>query len=95
VAAGMVMAARMSSRLGDLGDREVARIESLLRRAGLPIEAPDLGPDRYLELMGHDKKVQDGRLRLVLMKVIGEAYVSADFEHQVLRTVLSPLTAHA
>jgi 3-dehydroquinate synthase len=95
VAAGMVMAARMSSRLGDLGDREVARIESLLRRAGLPIEAPDLGPDRYLELMGHDKKVQDGRLRLVLMKAIGEAYVSADFEHQVLRTVLSPLTAHA
>jgi 3-dehydroquinate synthase len=95
VAAGMVLAARMSARLGHLEAAEVARIERLINRAGLPTEAPDLGAERYLELMGHDKKVQDGRLRLVLMKALGEAYVSADFDPEALRAVLSLTPAHA
>ena len=95
VAVGMLMAARMSGRLGTLETADVEKIERLIERAGLPIQAPDLGVERYLELMGHDKKVQDGKLRLILLKGIGAAYVSSDFPSEVLRAVLKVSRAHA
>lgn len=76
VAAGTLIAAELSSRLGWLGADVVQRIEGLFVRAGLPVVAPKLGVERYLELMSHDKKVEDGRLRLVLLKGIGESVVS-------------------
>lgn len=95
VAVGMLMAARMSERLGTLGTADVEKIERLIERAGLPIQAPDLGVERYLELMGHDKKVQDGKLRLILLKGIGAAYVSSNFPSEVLRAVLKVSRANA
>lgn len=76
VAAGTLIAAELSCRLGWLGGDAVHRIEQLFVRAGLPVVAPKLGVERYLELMSHDKKVEDGRLRLVLLKAIGESVVS-------------------
>ena len=75
VAAGTLIAADLSRNLGWLSLEEVSRTEHLFIRAGLPIKAPKLGVERYLELMSHDKKVQDGRLRLVLLKSIGKAVV--------------------
>lgn len=77
VAAGMLMAAELSQRLGWLGQEEVARIRALLQRAGLLLRGPALGAERYLALMSHDKKVEAGQLRLVLLKRIGEAVVHA------------------
>lgn len=88
VAAGTVLAARLSSRMGMLGDAELQRVIALLERAGLPVQAPRLGVDRYLELMGLDKKVEGGKLRLVLLRRIGSAYLAADFDHGLLREVL-------
>lgn len=76
VAAGTLIAAELSCRLGWLSTESCARIESLFVRAGLPVIGPQLGADRYLELMRHDKKVQEGKLRLVLLKGIGQAVVS-------------------
>ena len=76
VAAGTVMAAELSARLGWIAAADVARVEQLFRRAGLPVAGPDLGVARYLELMRHDKKVEAGKLRLVLFRAIGEAVVS-------------------
>ena len=73
VAIGMMMAARLSQRLGWINDNEAARIESLLVRANLPVKAPRQSATKYLELMAHDKKNIDGRIRLVLLKAIGEA----------------------
>ena len=79
VGAGMALAARLSARLGWLDAAAVTRIDALLERAGLPAAPPDgLAGERALELMAVDKKVQDGRLRLVLLKGIGEAVVTAD-----------------
>jgi 3-dehydroquinate synthase len=78
VAAGMVMAAELSRRLGWLTAADLGRIVSLLERARLPVRSPALGADRYLDLMGHDKKVIAGRMRLVLLRKIGEAVTSAD-----------------
>ena len=89
VAAGMVLAARLSQRLGFIGAAEVGRISVLLARAGLPVAAPDLGVERYLELMGHDKKVQGGRMRFILAKRLGEAFISADVPRDALDAVLA------
>lgn len=78
VAAGTVMAAELSRRLGWINDRDVARVRRLLSRAGLPVQGAPLGAARYLELMGHDKKVVGGRLRLVLLRQLGSAVTWAD-----------------
>jgi len=95
VAAGTVLAARLSERVGLLTASDVQRIARLFVRAGLPIEAPSLGQDRYLELMGHDKKVENGRLRLVLLKSLGKAFMTSDFDLRDLREVLGGAAAHA
>lgn len=76
VAAGMIMAADLSQRLGWLKAGDVARIKDLIARARLPVAGPDLSTERYLELMAIDKKVQDGQLRLVLLEAIGQAVIS-------------------
>ena len=76
VAAGTMMAVELSRRLGWLTDADVSRVDSLLQRAGLPVQGPRLAAGTYLELMQHDKKVQDGVLRLVLLAGIGRGVVS-------------------
>lgn len=76
VAVGTLIAADLSCRLGWIDGGDVARIERIFVRAGLPVTSPALGVDRYLELMSHDKKVQDGKMRLVLLRGIGKAVVS-------------------
>jgi len=75
VAAGTLMAAELSRRLGWLGDADIARIRAIHEAAGLALRGPRLGVDRYLELMSHDKKVEAGKLRLVLLRAIGDAVV--------------------
>jgi len=91
VAAGCVLASRLSRRLGWLGEDDVERIETLFRRAKLPVEAPDFGAGRYLDLMQLDKKVEHGRLRLVLLERLGSAVVTADFPRDWLGSVLEGL----
>jgi 3-dehydroquinate synthase len=76
VGAGMMMAADLSWRLGWLSIGDKQRTQNLLARAGLPTHAPaELSRERFAELMSVDKKVMDGKLRLVLLKSIGEAVV--------------------
>ncbi len=89
VAAGLCMAARLSLRLGWLEETQARRIEELIQRAGLPVKPPQgMRPERFLELMAVDKKVLDGRLRLVLLKGLGQAVVTEEFDLQVLEKVL-------
>ncbi len=89
VAAGMVLAADLSRRLGWLTAEDVERVRSLLRRARLPDTAPDLGVERYRALMGLDKKVEGGRVRFVLLRRVGEAVVTADVPEAALVATLS------
>ncbi|WP_371325537.1 3-dehydroquinate synthase [Dechloromonas sp. ZY10] len=84
VAAGTMMAAELSRLLGWLTDADVERTESLFRRAGLPVRGPQLGEARYIELMRHDKKVAEGRLRLVLLRRLGEAVLTADADEAAI-----------
>jgi len=88
VAAGMAVAARLSARLRLIADADVARLTTLLRNAGLPVEAPALGAERYIALMGHDKKVVAGAIRFVLLRALGDAFVTADVPPADLRAVL-------
>ncbi len=90
VAAGMSMAADLSRRLGWLGDAEVSRIEALIKRARLPVRPPPaLGAARLYDLMSVDKKIQDGKLRLVLLRALGEAVIADDVPRPVLEETLA------
>ena len=73
VAAGMVMAAGLSARAGLLPKADAARIEALIKRAGLPTRAPKLAPERWRELMAVDKKSAGARVRFVLLHGVGHA----------------------
>ena len=89
VAAGMVQAAKLSQMMGWLSEADVARIKRVLMLANLPIDPPPINVDTALELMGHDKKVKGGQIRLILLKSIGQAVLTDDFDTQLLNDVLS------
>jgi 3-dehydroquinate synthase len=89
VGAGMLMAADLSCRLGWIETAVVGRIRALLERARLPVAAPPIGAGRALELMGMDKKVLAGRIRLVLMRKVGEGVVSGDYPADALQATLA------
>lgn len=96
IAAGMVLAAELSRRLGWLGDGDVARITKLIASAGLPIRPPpDITTARFRELMAVDKKVQDGKLRLVLLRALGESVVTPEFSAHALDETLKHALAEA
>ncbi len=89
VGAGMAMAADLSHRLGWLTRADVERVQHLLQRAGLPSWAPqDMTADAFMIHMKVDKKVTDGQLRLVLMRSLGDALVSSDFDAAKLQQTL-------
>ena len=89
VAAGTLMAADLSCRLAWLSAQDVARIRTLFERSGLPLVAPALGEEKYLQLMGLDKKVVGGQIRFVLLKRIGQALVSGDVPQALLLQTLN------
>ncbi len=89
VAAGMCMAAAMSVELGWLSPQQHVRITRLVSAAGLPVAPPaGMTAARFMELMAVDKKVLDGRLRLVLLRDIGNAVVTGDFDRGALERTL-------
>jgi 3-dehydroquinate synthase len=75
VGCGMRMATDLSVRLGLLPPSALERMHRLLVRAGLPVRAPDLGVERYLQWMGRDKKAEAGEIRFVLLESMGRAVV--------------------
>ena len=82
------MAAVLSERLGMIADEDVVRLRELLRRCGLPVDAPRLGADRYAALMSHDKKVVAGSVRFVLLNRLGAARIFSNVLDADLRAVL-------
>ncbi len=95
VAAGTILAAELSERMGLIGRSEVERIRGIYTRAGLPVVAPNLGPEKYLSLMGLDKKVEGGKMRFILLKRIGEAVVHSAVPAKLLTETLIECTADA
>jgi 3-dehydroquinate synthase len=89
VGTGMLLASRLSERVCGLPAAERLRVEALVAAAGLPTVAPTLAIDRWLDLMGRDKKVEHGRMRFVLLERLARAVVRADVEERDLAAVLS------
>jgi 3-dehydroquinate synthase len=89
VAAGMVVAADMSARLGMLRAADVERVRGLLERIGLPVVPPRFGARRAFEYMSVDKKVKAGRVRLVLLERLGAARFTADYADEALQSTLA------
>ena len=86
----MAMAADMSQRLTWIDAATTSRIERLLQTANLPIRAPsELSPQRFLEIMSVDKKVKQGKINLVLLKALGKAVVTSDYDSNCLDETLS------
>lgn len=93
VAAGTCMAAALSERLGWLTAAERERIESLLRRARLPVAPPAVGRERMRALMAGDKKARGGYIRVVLLDTIGRARLVDDVPDEALDATLAAADA--
>jgi 3-dehydroquinate synthase len=92
VSAGSMQAVYMSKLLGNLTQQDEARIQKLFERANLPVLPPsvmEMSNERFLGLMAGDKKVQAGTVRLVLLKSIGQAYVTGDYPQELLEKTLT------
>ncbi len=83
VAAGMIMAAKLSG----IDEAEIDRLRSLVIAAGLPAEPPAMPAARWHEAMGMDKKVQGKMLRFVLLRSLGSAYTTSDYDSERLESL--------
>lgn len=88
VAAGTMLAAELSKRMDWLTNQDVQRIHAIFTAANLPINAPKLGVEKYLDLMQLDKKVADGKIRLVLQQGIGKSVITSDYDVEKLKKTL-------
>jgi 3-dehydroquinate synthase len=89
VAVGLLIATDLAQRLGRVDATLVPRLRALLQRARLPVQAPPIGAQRALDYMHIDKKVQSGRVRLVLPLGLGDAGVSSDYPDAALAATLA------
>ena len=93
VAIGCGLAFDLSARLGLCPQEDPGRVRAHLRAMGMKTEISDIPGDlptaaRLLELMGQDKKVMDGKLRFILARGIGQAFVTGDVPAQGVLDVL-------
>ena len=91
VGVGMVLAARLSARLGRIPEADAERLARLVREARLPTRPPPIALERWLEFMGRDKKNEGGRLTFILLDALGRAAI----ERGVAASQLEELLASA
>ena len=82
------MAAELSQSMGWLSEKDVERIITLIKNAGLPTVPPRISVEKYLELMMLDKKTKDGQINLVLQKSMGDAVLTNAYDSSKLRQML-------
>jgi shikimate kinase/3-dehydroquinate synthase len=87
VGCGMVMAAHLSYKLGFVEAETTARIRALVQAAGLPVDAPDLGAQRWLGLMEVDKKNEGGQIKFILIKPLGSPVITTVPTEILLATI--------
>ncbi|OAL75963.1 3-dehydroquinate synthase [Acinetobacter terrae] len=88
VATGMVMAADLSHRMGWISVEDLERTKKIIQRAHLPVKCPAIPLDEFLAYMAHDKKVLNGQLRLVLMKSLGQAVITREFDVELMKQAI-------
>ena len=93
VAIGCALAFELSSRMGLCSQEDPSRVRAHLRDMKMKVDLSDIegelpDADRLLDLMGQDKKVVDGKLRFILARGIGEAFVTSDVDPEMVRDLL-------
>ncbi|NNG81129.1 3-dehydroquinate synthase [Acinetobacter sp. ANC 5378] len=88
VATGMVMAADLSQRMGWISAEDLERTKKIIQRAHLPVKCPAIPLDEFLAYMAHDKKVLNGQLRLVLLKSLGQAVITREFDVELMKQAI-------
>ncbi|MDD2947110.1 MAG: 3-dehydroquinate synthase [Acinetobacter sp.] len=88
VATGMVMAADLSQRMGWISLEDLERTKKIIQRAHLPVKCPAIPLQEFLAYMSHDKKVLNGQLRLVLMKALGQAVITKEFDVELMKQAI-------
>jgi 3-dehydroquinate synthase len=88
VAAGMVLASRLSTLASGLASSDAHRLVNLVSRAGLPINAPRIARSAWIEAMSRDKKAEGGRTRFILLEALGRAVIRADITIEQLSACL-------
>jgi 3-dehydroquinate synthase len=89
VAAGMVLAAKLSERALGLAAADRARLDALTARARLPVAPPAIPVQRWLELIARDKKVADGAVRFILLSALGRGVVTSAVSDADLAAVVA------
>ncbi len=89
VAIGMVAAARISNRMGVLSRDELDRLKNVIEKAGLPAEIPDVKAADVMEAMRHDKKVVRNKVRFVLLRSIGDVFITDEVSPSLVEGVLA------
>lgn len=87
VGCGLMLAANLSQKLGNLSEEDVERVRKLLERANLPVRIEGLSVDDAIKAMKGDKKSTGGVIHFVLLKKLGESYVS-EVPEELVRKVL-------
>ena len=93
VAVGCALAFELSSRLGLCSQEDPSRVRAHLKAMGMKTDLADIPGDlpdaeRLMELMAQDKKVEDGQLRFILVRGIGEAFITSDVPADAVLKVL-------
>ncbi|MDI6815356.1 MAG: 3-dehydroquinate synthase [Dehalococcoidales bacterium] len=88
VAIGMLAAGRISNKLNILSRDEQIRLKRLIQRTGLPTQIPNLNVDEIIQVMKHDKKILGGKIRFVLPKSIGKAFITDEVTPSLIEQVL-------
>ncbi|SMN16251.1 3-dehydroquinate synthase [uncultured Candidatus Thioglobus sp.] len=89
ISVGMLMATKLSQLLGDLTEDEVSQVKDLLEKSNLPISVDGkISASEFLSVMSVDKKVIDGNIRLILMRKLGESYISDTYQQAQLKQVI-------
>lgn len=90
VSIGMVMAAKLSMDEGYLSNEDAIRVESILSKADLPISIKkSIGSETLIEAMSLDKKSIDGKIRLVLLKALGDSYLTDSYSKENFNKVVN------
>jgi 3-dehydroquinate synthase len=93
VGCGMVQAAELSFEVDGFAAQDVQRVRDLVIAIGCPAVAPDLGLERWIDLMQVDKKTEGGQIRFVLMPRLGQAHMRAVPEEALARVLARTVSA--
>ena len=84
----MIVEAKISNSLGEMGKDEVSRLKEIITMAGLPAEPPSLDPEKIVQAIQHDKKITQGKIKFALPRKIGEAFITDEVSISLVKEAL-------